>query len=100
MASNQEELGNLVNHLNNRIRDLKGHSIEDTWSGKVRGLLERVIEVMERHLRELSATNCSRLAWLYLNASNSERALDVTKIGCERDPKNEHCRNLLQRLDV
>ena len=99
VASDQEDLGHFANRLNNRIRDLKGHSSEDTWSGKVRGLLERVIEAMEKHFKELSATNCSRLAWLYLNVGNSGRALDVAKIGSERDPTNEHCQNLILKLD-
>ena len=100
VASDQEELGSLANRLNNRIRDLKGHSIEDAWSEKVRGLLNRVIGTMERHLRKLSATNCSRLAWLYLNVGNPGRALDVAKIGVEREPTDEHCQNLIRKLDV
>ena len=63
----QENLGSFANRLNNRIRDLKGRSIADAWSGEIRELLERVIREMEKHLQNLSATNCSRLAWLYLN---------------------------------
>ena len=99
VASDQEDLGRFANRLNTRIRDLKGHSSEDTWSGKVRGLLERVIEAMEKHFKELSATNCSRLAWLHLNVGNLGRAVDVAKIGSERDPTNEHCQNLILKLD-
>ena len=99
VASDQEDLGRFANRLNNRIRDLKGHSSEDTWSGKVRGLLEQVIEAMEKNFKELSATNCSRLAWLHLTAGNSGRAFDVAKIGSERDPTNEHCQNLILKLD-
>ena len=100
VASDQEELGNCANRLNNRVRDLKNHSGEEVWSSKVRGLLGQVIEAMERHMRDLSATNCSRLAWLYLNIGNSERALDVAKVGGERDSTNEYCQNLVCRLDA
>ena len=39
----QENLGSFANRLNNRIRDLKGRSIADAWSGEIRELLERVI---------------------------------------------------------
>ena len=98
-TSNLENLGNFANRLNTRIRDLKGRSITDAWSGEIRELLERVIGVMETHLEDLSATDCSRLAWLYLNISNHQRALDVAKRGIEREPENEHCQNLILKLD-
>ena len=100
VASDQEQLGNCANRLNNRIRDYKSHSNEEVWSSKVRGLLEQVIEAMEQHIRELSATNCSRLAWLYLNVGNRERARDFAKLGMEREPTNEYCQNLTNRLDA
>lgn len=95
-----EDIGVFANRLNNRIRELKGHSIEDAWSIEVRDLLERVIETMEKRLRALSATNCSRLAWLHLNIGNVDRALDVAKVGIQSDPNNEHCQNLIRKLDT
>ena len=96
----QENLGSFANRLNNRMRDLKGCSSADARSGEIRELLERVIREMEKHLQNLSATDCSRLAWLYLNIDNSQRALDVVKVGVERDPANEHCQNLILKLDA
>ena len=54
---------------------------------------------METRLGDLSATNCSRLAWLYLNVGNPTRALDVAKLGVEQEPENEHCQNLILKLD-
>ena len=98
-TSDLDNLGSFANRLNNRIRDLKGRSIADAWSGEIRELLERVIGAMETRLRDLSATNCSRLAWLYLNVGNPERALDVAKLGVEQEPENEHCQNLILKLD-
>ena len=98
-TSDLDNLGSFANRLNNRIRDLKGRSIADAWSGEIRELLERVIEAMETRLKDLSATNCSRLAWLYLNIGNSQRALDVAKFGSEQEPGNEHCQNLILKLD-
>ena len=97
---NSEDIGVFANRLNGRIRELKGRSIEDAWSPEVRDLLERVIKAMEKHLGDLSATNCSRLAWLYLNIGNPDRALDVAKAGIHRDQNNEHCRNLIRKLDI
>ena len=96
---NQGDLGELANHLNNRIRDLKAQGVDDAWSPEVRELLIRVAEVMERRLGELSGSECSRLAWLYLNVGNSDRALDVARVGIESEPDNVHCQRLVERLE-
>ena len=55
---------------------------------------------MERRLGELTATDCSRLAWLYLNVGNDDRARDIVRLGVDREPSNDFCRNLVERLDV
>ena len=93
------ELGELANHINNRIRDLKGKRIEEAWSSEVRELLARVAQVMERHLNELSATDCSRLAWLYLNIGRHDRAGEVARIGIGKDSDNFYCQRLVEQLD-
>lgn len=95
-----EAIGLIANRINNRIRDLKGRRIEDAWSVEVRALLERVIAAMEKRVRDLSATDCSRLAWLLLNVGREERARDVAKIGYQRDEDNEHCQKLIRRLGM
>lgn len=95
-----EDIGTLANRINNRIRDLKGRGVEKSWSPEVRMLIERVANAMERHVSELSATDCSRLAWLYLNIGREDRARDIARRGSERDPHNEHCLNLIQKLEV
>ena len=97
-ASDHEDLSRFANRLNNRIRDLKNNVNRDAWSSEVQELLEKVIGAMERHLSKLSATDCSRLAWLYLNIGNSQRAMDIAQVGGKRDPANEHCQNLIHRL--
>ncbi len=90
----------LANRLNNRIRAFKEQSIDDAWSQEVLAHLDRVTRTMEKHLNGMSGTDCSRLAWLYLNIGNSERAREVAMIGNSRDRENEHCLRLLQRLDA
>jgi hypothetical protein len=92
------QIGPLANRINNKIRDLKGRRVDDAWSPEVRQLIERVANAMERHLDQLSATDCSRLAWLYLNIRREDRARDIAKIGLARDPGDEHCLNLVRRL--
>ncbi len=98
-SSKQEDLGEIANTFNYRIRELKDQRNEEAWSGEVHELLGRVIEVLELQLLRLSATNCSRLAWLHLNTGNSNRARDVVRIGVEREPDNEYCKSLLLNLE-
>ena len=98
-SSKQEDLGEIANTFNYRIRELKDQRNEEAWSGEVHELLGRVIEVLELQLPRLSATNCSRLAWLHLNTGNSNRARDVVRIGVEREPDNEYCKSLLLNLE-
>jgi hypothetical protein len=93
------EIGLLANQINNRIRELKGRRVEDAWSPEVHQLIERVANAMERHVSQLSATDCSRLAWLYLNIRREDRARDIARIGLDRDPSNDHCLNLVRKLD-
>ena len=94
-----ERLGSDANRLNGRLRELKERRIEDAWSTEIRQFVDRIIQAMEQRLGELSATNCSRLAWLYLNVNNDDRARDIAKRGLEKDPENQHCLNLIHKLD-
>ena len=97
-TSGVRELAEVANRLNNRIRQLKGGSIEDAWSPEVNAYIGRVIEAMEKHLNNLVATECSRLAWLHLNVGNDMRAKQVADIGIQRDPRNVYCLKLIERL--
>ena len=94
-----EDIANVANQLNGAVRRVKEQGRDDARSEQVRKYIERVAEVMEVRRSELSATNCSRLAWLYLNIGNQDRALDVAREGHCRDRNDEHCQRLLQRLD-
>ena len=64
-----------------------------------RGALFRpVAALMERHIKQASATELSRLAWLHLHAGDTRRALEVAEIGIEREPGNSFCQRLIERL--
>ena len=66
----------------------------------VRGMVHtNGIESLEKQIKGLSATDCSRLAWLLLNIGNSERALDVAKTGIQRESSNEYCQSLILNLE-
>ena len=90
-TSDRKTLGDIANRLNGRIRKLK-KSVE------IREPICKVIRVMEKHLNDLSANDCSGLAWLLLNVGNSDRAEYVASVGIKKDPSNDHCQALIQRL--
>jgi hypothetical protein len=92
-----DTLSEVANRINNRIRDLRGRRIEEAWSPEVKMIIERVTDVMERHLANADADYCSRLAWLYINIGNEARAREVAKAGLKKDPSHYHCRNLLAK---
>lgn len=92
-------MGIVANRINNKLRELKAKGIDESWSSEVQQLIERVAERMRRQIENLDATDCSRLAWLYLNIGNSDLAIDVTKQGLEKDPMHEHCVRLMERLE-
>ena len=93
------DLGRYANRLNGRIRELKSDGIDEAWSPEVQEFLHKVAAKMESHLEELTATDFSRLAWLYLNVGNEERALDIARFGIEREPHNDYCLKLVEKLD-
>lgn len=98
-SATPQTMGLVANRINNKLRVLKEMGVEESWSSEVQELIERVAEQMRRHLDHLDATDCSRLAWLYLNIGNSDRAIDITKRGLEKDPSHEHCSRLIERLE-
>lgn len=97
-STGDENLGDRANELNRRLKTFKETGTDVV--ADVREDLEVVIGEMEKRLPRLTATDCSRLAWLHLNVSvgNKERALDVAREGLSRDGTNEHCRRLIERL--
>ncbi len=99
-TSDVDDISRYANRLNTLLRVLKGRNIEMAWSGGLSELIQRAIQAMERRLSVMSATDCSRLAWLYLNIGNTSRALDVANIGLRRDHINEYCLNLARKLNV
>ena len=92
------DLSNDANRLNNLVRSLKQGNMGGVSPTELRESLSEVIAALSRRILELTATDCSRLAWLLLNTSNSDRALDVARTGIDKDPYNQHCQRLIERL--
>lgn len=99
-SATPETMGVAANRINTKLREMKERRVSGSWSDEVNQLIIRVAEVMNCHLKELDATDCSRLAWLYLNIGNTDRARDVARSGLQKDSENEHCIRLVQKLDA
>ena len=63
-------------------------------------LFRPLASLMEPHLVEASATDLSRLAWLYLHSGRSDRAIELADLGLKREPDNIHCQRLATKLNV
>jgi hypothetical protein len=53
---------------------------------------------MEKLADQLDATGLSRLAWLFLLEGNEQKGRFYAEMGLKKDPGNEHCSKILDRL--
>jgi hypothetical protein len=53
---------------------------------------------MEKLVGQLDATGLSRLAWLFLLEGDEQKARYYAEIGISKDPGNEHCSRILDRI--
>jgi hypothetical protein len=58
----------------------------------------RLAQVMENRIGEGDATDCSRLAWLFIRLQDEIKAQHIIRIGLSVDPDNIHCKNLEARI--
>jgi hypothetical protein len=57
----------------------------------VRGHMEQIAD-------QLDATGLSRLAWLFVLEGNQVKGLEYAERGAAREPANEHCKRIIDRL--
>ena len=95
-----EEMGRMAGQINYKLQGLGEKKTEVFRSLGVREMVLNVAERMQNRVESLSATDCSRLAWLMLNLGDEERARDVARRGVEQDPENDHCKRLVARLEA
>ncbi len=88
-----DDVSFMANWLNNSAELKNEMEISDR-----RALLQPLARLMESHIKEASATDLSRLAWLYLHSGDEQRALDVANLGLWREPGNGYCERLVARL--
>ncbi len=61
---------------------------------------QTLTQLMEPRMREADATDCSRLAWLYIRLGDLDKAKSMAWQGITLDQDNVHCRNILNKLNA
>jgi len=88
-----EEVSTIAGWLNNSVKSLPDIEVTERKS-----LFKPLAELMEEQFDYASATDLSRLAWLYLNFGDEIRANEVAKTGLERESDNIYCQRLVEKL--
>ena len=90
------EISNAANRFNSRLAT-SGSKLE---SEDKRILARDIAFVMSHRADEASATDLSRLAWLYMHLGDDETAKMYTLRGLEKHPSNIYCGQLAKRLRI
>ncbi len=88
-----DDVSNMANYANG-----KREIIERMDAVQRSALFKPLAQLMESHRQSASATDLSRLAWLYLHSGEDENALRTAEEGLQAEPDNVHCRRLITRL--
>ena len=93
-----DEISRAANRINGICGEIKNRGLAVLDSDERRGLLVRAANRLAEHTEELNATDCSRLAWLYVQIGDTARAFKYATKGSELEPDNYHCLRLIDRL--
>ena len=91
-------ISSAANKINGIYVELRRQQLDVLDNDERRSLVGRVVERMESVMGDLDATDCSRLAWLYVHVGNVDSAVTIAKRGLAREPDNHHCGGLLERF--
>ena len=90
-----DEISEAANRLNSLQRY---HQFLDFY--EVKSLVATLADTMaSRIAQEGDATDCSRLAWLYLRLGDELKAAQLMRRGLELEPENEYCSKLQEKLN-
>ncbi|MGE0598964.1 MAG: NB-ARC domain-containing protein [Dehalococcoidia bacterium] len=89
---------NQISDAANRVNSLLSDYLPD--SDDKRLLVRRLSVEMERRLSDATATDCSRLAWLYLHMGQDVDARRLTSLGLRLEGNNQYCQALATRLGM
>lgn len=88
-----DDVSNMANYANGKREIIEGMDAVQRSA-----LFKPLAELMESHRQSASATDLSRLAWLYLHSGEEESALHTAEEGLQAEPDNVHCWRLITRL--
>lgn len=73
----------------------------DAWSRSAKlEIIEELADRMENRRAELYPNDFGRLAWLYLNKGDRDKAERATRQGLRKDQNNEYLRDLAEKLNI
>ena len=87
-----------ANRINGVYAEIKSKGLMVYDSDERTSLLTRAAKRLASFSAELEATDCSRLAWLYVQMGNADQASSYVRQGLDLDPANEYCLGLAERL--
>ncbi len=88
------DVSNTANLLNRRYTEL-----ELPVDAK-RQLAQTMLDRLEARVSEAKADDLSRMAWLAIHLTQTDRAREFAIRGLAMDPDNEHCLNIAGRLGI
>ncbi len=83
------DVSNMANYVNANINSMTPNERSI--------FLQKIIYLMQRFYSDLSATDLSRLAWLYIHYRDTDNAHLCANEGLQRDPDNIHCRSIVSK---
>ena len=86
------DISRTANYVNNKFREWNiGQGIDV--------LANQLLEIMISRRSEADADDFSRMAWLALNTRQESKAIEFVNRGLDKDPDNQHCRRIADRLE-
>ena len=90
----------LISNLANKINGLLYRFELSLDSEEKQIIVKQLVQLMERRIQEADASDFSRLAWLALRLRDEARAKKYTELGLKKDPNNEYCLKLVEKLKI
>nr|WP_321460419.1 NB-ARC domain-containing protein [uncultured Cohaesibacter sp.] len=89
-----ESISSMANWLNSTFKTNHNLTIDQRSA-----VFLPLAELMKKRLVHASATDFSRLGWLFLNCGDKESAKHYALEGLKRDAGNTHCARIIERLE-
>lgn len=93
-------VSNAANRINGVYAEIKSKGLMVYDSDERSSLLTRAAKRFAAFATELDATDCSRLAWLYVQVGDAAQAAAYVRQGLDLEPDNAYCLGLAERLST